>query len=834
MNTLNEAEDHPLVAPSPLPVADDVPDRARVVIVGGGIAGCSVAYHLAQAGWRGVVLLEQTALAGGTTWHAAGMVGQLRASNSLTRINKYSVDLYQRLEAETGVPTGWKEVGSLIVAQTEARMTQLQRTAAMAACFDVEASMISAGEAGERWPGLRTDDLLGGVWLPRDGRVDPKGTALSLAQGARDAGATIREGVRVTGLDVRQGLVQGIYTESGRIRAEYVVLCGGLWIRDLGLKAGVHLPLHPVEHHYVVSAPVAGIHDNLPCTRDPDAQIYFRSEGDSVVLGAFQSRSKPWTADPIPHPFSFALLPPDWEKFEEPLAAGLHRLPSLRGVDLPKFVNGPESFTPDNNFLLGETPEVGGLFVCGGFNSVGIASAGGAGKYLAEWITSGHPPVDLWSVDIARFLPCHNNRAFLRERVSEVLGLHYQMAWPNREPETGRGLRTSPLHDRLAEAGACFGVKMALERPNWFAPRGTSPVMDYTFAKPAWLEHSAREHMATRENVALFDQTSFSTFRLEGADAVSVLQRVCGADVDLEPGQSVYTGMFNVRGTYESDLMVVRLSEREFYLVTSSTQTRHDFRWIARNIAPGERAFLSDITEARGVLGLMGPNARALLQKVTDTDLGHTAFPYGTARSIAVGKATVLALRVTYVGELGWELHLPLEQMVAAYDSLMEAGRAFDLTHAGHYAINSLRLEKGYRAWGADLSCDDNPFEAGLGFTLCWEKEGPFIGHAALFNAWEELPKKRMASLVLEDPSVMLWGNEPIYRDGERVGYTSSAAFGHTLGRAVALGYIRNTSGATPDYLERGRYHIEVDGVRCPADLSLRAPYDPDRRKILC
>ena len=834
MNTVNEAEEQPLVESAPLALADDVPARARVVIVGGGIVGCSVAYHLARTGWRGVMLLEQTALAGGTTWHAAGMVGQLRTSNSLTRINKYSVELYQRLEAETGVATGWKEVGSLILAQTEARMTQLRRTAAMAGCFGVDARLIDVAEARERWPDMHTDDLLGAVWLPHDGKVDPKATALSLAKGARDHGATIHEHTRVTGLDVADGFIQGVFTETGRIAAEYVVLCGGMWARALALDAGVSIPLHPVEHHYAVSAPVANIHDDLPCTRDPDAQIYFRSEGDCIMLGAFQSRSKAWEADPLPHPFSFALLEPDWEKFAEPLAAGRHRLPALNHTELPKFVNGPESFTPDNNFLMGETPEVGGLFVCAGFNSVGIASAGGAGKYLADWIVTGRPTMDLWSVDVARFMPFHNNRAYLRERVSEVLGLHYQMAWPNREFETGRDLRRSPLHGRLASAGACFGVKMALERPNWFAPPGVKPEMDYAFGKPAWLDHSGREHGAARENVALFDQSSFSTYRFEGRDAVTVLQRTCGANVDVAPGRCVYTGMFNVRGTYESDLMVVRLAERSFYLVTSSTQTRHDYQWITRNIAPGEEAVLIDVTESQGVLGVMGPQSRALLQQVADTNLDHAAFPYAAARPMAVGKATALALRVTYVGELGWELHLPADQMEAAYDALVEAGRGFELQHAGHYAINSLRLEKGYRAWGAELSCDDTPFEAGLDFTLSWKKEPPFVGHDALLAQWETLPKKRMASLTLEDPSVMLWGNEPIYRDGQRAGYTSSGAFGHTLGHAVALGYIRSEEGVTPEYLEAGAYTIEVDGRRCPASLSLRAPYDPERRRILC
>lgn len=808
------------------------PERARVVIIGGGIMGCSVAYHLGQMGWRDVMVLEQHVLAGGTTWHAAGMVGQLRASGSLTRINKYSVELYRALAEETGQSTGWTETGSLIVAQSDARMTQLRRTAAMARRFDIEAHVLSPGEAGEKWPLMHTGDLRGGVWLPHDGKVDPEAVTRALAAGARRHGATFYEDTRVTGLAVEDGAIVAVETNRGRIETEYVVLCAGMWSRALAQKAGVTMPLYPVEHHYVVSEPVPGARDDLPCGRDPDAQIYFRGEGDRIMLGAFQNRSTPWDADPIPDPFSFALLEPDWEKFAEPLAAGKHRIPVLKDVAFPKFVNGPESFTPDNNFILGETPEVRGLFAGAGFNSVGIASAGGAGKYLAEWIIAGQPTMDLWSVDVRRFMPVHNNRRYLRERASEVLGLHYQMAWPNREPETGRNLRQTPIHDRLRAHGACFGVKMGLERPNWFARRPEEATMDYTFDKPRWLAQSGEEHLAARKNVAIFDQSAFSKYRLQGPDALAALQRLCGANVDVAEGRAVYTGMFNVRGGFESDVAVVRQGEDDFYIVSASAQTRRDFHWMQRNMGPGVRATLTDISGALGVLGVMGPRSRDLLAQVSDAALDNASFPPATARTIPVGKATALAIRLSYMGELGWELHLPMDQMACAYDALWEAGRAFGLRDGGHYAINSLRLEKGFRAWGADITPDDTPFEAGLAFAIAWEKPIPFIGHDALVEKWEALPRKQLVTLVLDNPDVMLWGNEPILRNGEIAGHTTSAAFGHTVGAAIALGYVHHDDGVTPEFLNDGEYAILVDGEVHAARRQVRPPYDPDRRRI--
>jgi sarcosine dehydrogenase len=808
-----------------------IPKEAKVVIVGGGVVGCSAAYHLTKLGWKDVLLLEQNQLGGGTTWHAAGLVGRLRTTNSMTRINKYSVELYSGLEKETGHSIGWKQVGSIIVGRSPERMVQLQRTAAMSERFGVEVQLVSPKTALEKWPLLRIDDVLGAAWLPHDGKVIPKEVAIALAKGARSLGATILENTRVLNVRVANGRATGVETEKGIINAEYVVLTGGMWTRELGLRCGVTIPLYPVEHHYVVTEPLPGAFDELPVGRDPDLCIYFRGEGEGVMLGAFQSFSKAWMVQKIPDKFSFQLLEPDWEKFAEPLKNGKHRIPALETAKFAKFVNGPESFTPDNNFIMGEASGLRNLFVAAGFNSVGIASAGGAGKYLAEWMLAGEPTIDLWSVDIRRFAPWANNLSFLRERVTEVLGLHYQMAWPNREFETGRGLLKSPLHERLAAQGACFGVKNGWERPNWFARDGMKPVAQYSFGRQNWFQCHAVEHRAAREAVAIFDQTGFSKFVFKGRDVATVLQRLCGNNVDVPVGQAVYTGLFNARGGIESDLTVIRVAATEYLIITGSSQTVRDFDWISRNLRPDEQAALVDVTHGLSVLGVMGPRSRTLLSRVTDADLSNFAFPFLSSRVIGIGQATVRAVRLTYVGELGWELQVPMDQAVMVYDTLMAAGKDLGITNAGHYAINSLRLEKGYRAWGAELSPDDTPLEAGLGFAIDWTK--PFVGREALEKQKAAGLKRRLVIFVLEDPEPVLWGGEPILRDGMPVGYTASGSYGHTVGGAIGMGYVNHTQGFTPEFITTGRYAINISGRPCSSKAFLRAPYDPDRKRIL-
>ncbi len=812
-------------------MAPPLPSAAKVVIIGGGIAGASVAYHLTKFGWNDVVVLEQNQLAGGTTWHAAGLVGRLRTSNSLTKINKYSVELYSSLEKETGHPTGWKQVGSLIVAKSRDRMTQLQRTVAIAELMGVETHLLGPVETKQKWPLLRTNDILGAVWLPHDGKVIPQEVAAALTKGARSRGAKVCEGVRVLDIEQCQGRVCSVVTAQGRIQAEYVVIAAGIWARELGLRCGVTIPLYPVEHHYVVTEPIPGAFDELPVGRDPDLCLYFRGEGNALMLGAFQSFSKPWAVEPVPDDFSFKLLEPDWEKFAQPLANGKHRIPALATAKFAKFVNGPESFTPDNNFIIGEAPGLQNLFVLAGFNSVGIASAGGAGNYLAQWMIQGQQTVDLWSVDIRRFGPWANNRTFLRERVPEVLGLHYQMAWPNREFETGRGLRRSPLHDRLAAAGACFGARNGWERPNWFACDGIKPIVEYSFGRQNWFACHAAEHRATREDVAIFDQTAFSKYVFKGRDAVTVLQRLCGNNVDVPLGRAVYTGLFNNRGAFESDLTVIRVAPAEFYIVSGTSQTLRDLDWITRNIQPAEHAELVDVTNAYSVIGVMGPKSRSLLGRVADTDLSNSAFPFLTAQIISVGMATARAVRITYVGELGWELHVPMDQAALVYETLMAAGQDLSVRNAGHYAINSLRLEKGYRAWGAELSPDDSPLEAGLGFAIDWSK--PFLGREALRKQQQGGLRRCLVVFVLEDPEPMLWGSEPIYRNSEPVGYTTSGAYGHSVGGAVAMGYVTNAQAVDRDFILSGRYEIGIAGRHYPAKAWLRPPYDPHRKRIL-
>ncbi len=826
-----------LVSNTPVKVASgfqetSLPSSARVVIVGGGVVGASVAYHLSSLGWKDVVLLEQGGIGGGTTWHAAGMVGQLRTSNSLTKINKYSVELYKHLQEDLGHDIGWLQVGSLIVGTCEERMTQLRRTAAMAEVFGVEATLLDRDGSAEKWPLMRTDDVLGGVWLPHDGRVIPGATAVAMVVEAEKRGVQICEQTRVGEVLMTGQRATGVRTDRGDIQAELVILTGGMWTRQLGLQIDVDIPLYPVEHHYVLSEPIEGAHRDLPCARDPDRAIYFRTLDDgSIKVGAFQPRSQPWMVERIPNEFAFGLLDEDWDRFAEPLADAKHRLPVLEGAAFPKFINGPESFTPDNQFIMGEPAGVDGLFVLAGFNSVGIASAGGAGKYAAEWLEQGAPTLDLGSVDIRRFMPFQNDRFYLRERVPETLGLHYEMAWPNREMETARGIRRTPLYTQLHARNACFGTSAGWERANWFAPPGIDPKVSYSFHKQNWHPYVAEEVLGCRENVAIFDQSTFSKFHFRGKDAVAVLQRLCGANVDVPDGRIVYTGMFNERGTFEADLTVVRLEEDAFYLISSTAQAVRDADWIARHLPADADAHLTDITAALGVVSVMGPNARALLSKVSSADLANEAFPFGTAQEIVINGCRVRALRLSYVGELGWELHAPFEAIPKVYEALVEAGEDLSLKHAGHYAINAMRLEKAYRAWGHELSTDETSLEAGLGFAIDWQTE--FLGKEALLEQKAKGLRKRLVAFVLEDAEPALWGSEPILRDGELVGYTTSGAVSPTLGRSVALGYVKGTSEklASADLLASS-FEIVNDGQRCQARPSLRAPYDPDRRKL--
>jgi len=816
-------------------MAQALPGRAQVVVIGGGVIGTSVAYHLTALGWTDVLLLEQGQLSCGTTWHAAGLVGQLRASEAGTRLVQYSAALYERLEAETGQATGFRRCGGLTVARTPERMTTLRRTAATAQAYDIECELMSAAEAADRYPLLNSADLQGAIWLPGDGRANPVDLTAALARGARHGGASIRERVRVTGIVSRDRRVRGVRTDQGDIEAEVVVNCAGQWAKEVGNLAGVTVPLHSAEHFYVVTDEIDGVHPDLPVLRDPDGYTYFKEEVGGLVVGGFEPTAKPWASpDALPYPFEFQLLEEDWDHFSVLMDSALHRLPVLGQTGIRKFYNGPESFTPDNQFILGEAPELAGFYVGAGFNSVGIASAGGAGLALAKWIVDGEPDADLTTVDIRRFAPFNGNTRWLRDRVGEVLGLHYAIAWPNRELETARPFRRSPAYQLLQEANACFGSKMGWERANFFAPAGHRPVIEYSWDKQNWQPWSSAEQEATRQRVAVFDQTSFSKYLVTGPDAETALQWLCTNDVAVAPGRTVYTGLLNGRGTYESDITVTRLSATEFLLVASAATSERDADHIRRHIPPGCQATVVDVSSAYAVYGVMGPASRLLLSRLTTAILSEAAFPFGMSRLIDLGYSTVRATRITYVGELGWELYVPVEFAVAVYQDLMGAGADLGVANAGYYAIESLRLEKAYRAFGRELTPDYNPVEAGLTFACKLSGGTAFLGREAVEKARADGPRRRLVSVVLDDPAVMMWGSELLLRDGEPAGQVMSAAWGETLGAAVGLAYLRDPAGdpVTADFVRAGTYAVNIGGRLVSAAVGLRPPYDPAGKKI--
>ena len=811
----------------------NLPSHAQIVIIGGGIIGCSVAYHLCKLGLTDVVLLERKSLTSGTTWHAAGLVGQLRATQNLTRLAQYTTTLLQELEAETGQATGFKQTGSLAVANNAERFEELKRGASMAKCFGLEVEVITPGEAAELWPLMNAKDLVGAVYLPGDGQTNPTDTTQAYAKGAKMYGARIFENVKVTDIHQKDGRASGVATEYGDIHSEYVVNCAGMWARQVGRLAGVSIPLHAAEHFYVVTEPISGLASGLPTLRDPGSATYFKEEVGCVLAGFFELQAKPWGrgGEAVPEDFAFGTFGEDWGHLEGVFNQAMHRLPALETAGIKLFLNGPESFTPDDRYHLGEAPELKNFYVAAGFNSIGIQSSGGAGKVLAEWIAHGYPPVDLWDVDIRRNRPFQNNRRYLEKRVSETLGLLYDMHWPFRQYATSRNVRMSPLHDRLVAQGACFGEAAGWERANWFAPPGVEPVYQYSYGKQNWFAYSAAEHRAVRENVGLFDQTSFSKFLLQGKDALSVLNRLCGNQIDVAPGKVVYTQMLNERGGVEADVTVTRIAPDCFYIVDAAATQTKTFSYIQSHIAADEYAFLTDVTSAYAVLGVMGPNARRLLSSLTDADLSNQAFPFASAQEIDFADASLRAIRITYVGELGWELHIPTEFALSVYDALTQAGHALSLQHCGYHALNSLRIEKGYRHWGHDVTGEETPLEAGLGFAVRLNKDH-FLGREVLLEQKHTGVKKRLVQFALEDPEALLYHNEPIWRDNEIVGFITSGMFGHTLGAAIGLGYVNHADGVTPAYIQSGRYEIEVAGKRIPARASLRPFYDPENERI--
>jgi sarcosine dehydrogenase len=809
------------------------PTHARCVVIGGGIVGCSVAYHLAREGWNDVVLLERGQLTSGSTWHAAGLVGQLRTNANVTQLLKHSVELYEGLEADTGQTSGWKRNGGLRLACNAERLTEIRRQATTARSFGLEMHLLSPKEAQDLWPLMDVSDVVGAAFLPTDGQANPSDITLALAKGARQQGVRIFEECAVTGFRIERGRIAGVLTDHGEIACEAVALCAGLWSKALGRLAGVRVPLQPVQHQYMITEPIEGVTPDLPTLRDHDRLIYFKEEVGGLVMGGYEPDPKPWAEDGIPEGFRFALLDPDWDHFEQLMQQALARVLALETAGVKQLINGPESFTPDGNFILGEAPEARGFYLACGFNAFGIASAGGAGRALAEWIAGGEPPMDLWPVDIRRFGLPHGDDGWVRARTLELYGKHYTIAWPGEEHTSGRPLRRSPLYDRLRAAGAVFGEKLGWERANWFARPGRDEPRDvYGFARPNWFEAVGAEHRACRERVALFDASSFAKFLLVGQDAEAALSWICANDVARPAGCVVYTQMLNARGGIECDLTATRLAEDAYYLVMGTGFATHDFAWIRSNLPEGADARLLDVASVFAVLPVMGPCARDLLARVTSDDISNAALPFGAWRAIQIAGAPVRALRVTYVGELGYELHVPVEFACTLYDALVAAGEPLGLANAGYRAIESLRLEKGYRAWGADIGPDYTPLEAGLGFAVKLGTSEPFLGRKALERQRATGMRKRLAGFTVDDPEVVLLGRETIYRDGAPVGWLSSGGYGYTVGKAIGYGYVRHPDPIDAAWLRAGSYELEVATERVPTTLHLQAPYDPDGQRI--
>ncbi len=817
-------------------MAAKIPAHTNVLIIGGGIAGCSIAYHLTKLGITDVVLLERKQLTCGTTWHAAGLVGQLRATRTLTELAKYTSGLYASLEAETGQATGFRQHGAVSVATNEARLEELRRGASMGKNFGLEVAVLSPGEIKERWPMLSVHDLKGGIFLPKDGQTNPVDTTRALAQGAKMRGARIVENARVDRIRVEGGRASGAETEAGIISADIVVICGGMWSRDLAAAVGVTVPLHAAEHFYIVTEPIEGLPTGLPVLRVPDECAYYKEDAGKILMGCFEPVAKPWGMDGIPEDFCFDTLPEDYEHFEPILNAAVRRLPVLATAGIQLFFNGPESFTPDDRYYIGETPEVRDLFVATGFNSVGIAASGGVGKVMAEWIRDRRPPPDLDGVDIRRALRFQANRHYLRDRTVETLGLLYAMHWPYYHCTTARGVRRTALHDRLIAAGACMGETAGWERPMWYAVDGEVAEHRYSYGRQHWHQACARECLATRDRVALYDQSSFSKYLVQGADACRVLNRLSTANMDVAPGRIVYTQWLNDHGGIEADLTVTRIAAHEYLVVTAAVAQVRDLAWLRRHLGEADRCTFTDVTSGIAMLSIMGPDSRALLEKISGADLSGDTLPFAHSREIDFGYARVRASRITYVGELGYELYLPTEHLLEVYERLVEAGAAFGLAHAGYYALGACRVEKGYRSWGHDIGDADTPLESGLAFTIAWDKPGGFIGRAALLKqkAAGVLPK-RLVQVALLDASgtaPLLFHEEPLLRGGVLVGSIKSGAWGHRVGRSLGMGYVHCDQGVTREWLQTGRWSVEVAWATHPIDVQLEAFYDPKNARI--
>lgn len=809
-----------------------LPVHAEVVVIGGGIIGCSTAYHLVRDHKAEVVLIEQNRLTSGSTWHAAGLVGQLRSSASITQVLKYSVELYKRLERETGLATGWKMTGCLRLACNEDRWIEFKRLATTAQSFGMEMHLLGPAEVKAMWPLMEVSDLVGATFLPTDGQANPSDIAQSLAKGARAHGAKIVEGVRAVGFERTQDRITQVHTDQGTITCDKVVNCGGQWARQIGALAGVNVPLQPVKHQYVITERIPELASDVATVRDPDRRIYLKEEVGGLVMGGYEPDPVAWTLDEVPGDFAFQLFEDDWDHFEQHMGEALARVPALAKTGVKKMIHGPESFTPDGNFILGSPLRPTNFYVGAGFNAFGIASAGGAGWVLAEWVMRGEAPMDLWVVDLRRFSGLHADRRWVSERTLEAYGKHYTIAFPHEEYESGRPLLVSPLYERLKARGACFGSKLGWERPNWFAPKGMEPRDIYSMGRQNWFAAVGEEHRAVRERVGIFDQSSFAKFEMTGRDAAEALSWIAANDVAKSPGRLTYTQMLNSRGGIECDLTVARLAEDRFYIVTGTGFRAHDFAWIADHIRPRLEAELADVTEEWGTLSVMGPRSRATIAAVTEADMSNAAFPFGRVREIAIAGHRVRVLRVTYVGELGFELHIPIAATGDVFDALMGAGARHGIAPAGYRALEALRLEKGYRAWGSDITPNDTPFEAGLGSFVKLNSNLAFMGREACAAEAHGPLKKKLAGFTTEDPLIVLIGRETILRDGRQVGYLTSGGYGYTIGKPIGYGYVRNGEGVSDDYILSGSYELVVAKDVVKAHAHLAPLYDPRGERI--
>jgi len=811
-----------------------LPQHTQVAIIGGGVIGCSIAYHLTKLGWKDVAVLERKKLTCGTTWHAAGLLTTLRDTESQTKLAKYTQELYGKLEAETGQATGLIQCGSIQIAESEDKAREMRRGCGMARVFDVESHEISAAEVAELWPQANVEDVRAAFYFPHDGRVNPTDVTQALMKGAKGGGAQLFEDTRVTGIVVEGGRACGVETDRGTLRAEYVVNCAGIWARQVGMLAGVDVPLQAAEHYYLISEPIAGIHQQLPILRNPESSAYIREEaGSKLLVGFFEPIAAPWGLTGIPEAFAFDELPPDWERMEPYIERAMKRVPALVETGIQQFFCGPESFTPDHNYLMGEAPNLRNFFVAAGFNSLGILSGAGVGLVMSHWIVDGYPPMDVWDVNLRRAHPFRNRAAYLRDRTVESLGIGYQHHWPSRQWTTARGVKKSILHDRVARAGACFGESAGWERPNWYGEPGAEAHYEYGWGRTNSFYRHAEEHRAVREAVGMFEQSSFSKLLVQGRDAEQVLNRIATADIAMPVGRVAYCQFCNERGGVEADLTISRLGDAEFLVVTPAFTHTHVEAWVREHIPDGAACVVADVTSAYVMLNVQGPHSRALLVALSSADFSNEAFPFATIRDIEIGYQQAKALRISYTGELGWELYIRTEYALPVYDALVEAGAEFGLRHCGYHALNSLRIEKAYREWSHDMGPEDALLDAGLAFTCAWEKAGGFVGREALLRQREAgPPRRRLISFLLDDPEPLLYHNEPVYRDGELASYSTSAGYGHTLGGAIALGYLQCEAGVDSAFVSGGRYEIEVDGKRCAARASLVPFYDPKNRRI--